>query len=238
MIARLDLSLMERVFDRMGDVVFCTKDRDRRYMSVNRAFVARVNVSGKADLIGKTAKDFFPESLADGYHSQDQTVLENGQEVLDQLEQITNIDGSLGWYLASKFPVVDEQRQIVGLVGISQDLHTPSDRDLEMANLQNVVRQIRNTLEHPQRTDALAASVSLSAEQLDRRMKRVFRLSTKKFIMKSRLEEASRQLVQTNNSLADIASACGFADQSAFTKQFRVATRQTPLAYRKQNQRQ
>ena len=65
-------------------------------------------------------------------------------------------------------------------------------------------------------------------------MKRVFRLSTKKYIMKVRLEEAMRRLIQTDQPLVQIADACGFSDQSAFTRQFRAATNQTPAAFRKQ----
>jgi AraC-like DNA-binding protein len=74
----------------------------------------------------------------------------------------------------------------------------------------------------------------MSGDQLDRRMKRVFRLSTKKYIMKSRLEKATRLLVHSDQSLVEIASQCGFADQSAFTRHFRAAVQVTPAIYRKQ----
>ena len=126
--------LMESVFDSLGDVVFCIKDLQGRYQSVNQALVDRVNAVDKSDLIGKTATDVFPASLAKIYSSQDQYVLTHAEPVQDQLEQINNIDGNLGWYLASKFPIFDDHFKLTGLVGISQDLHSPTDRDLELAN--------------------------------------------------------------------------------------------------------
>ena len=226
---------MESVFDSLGDVVFCIKDRQGRYESVNQALVDRVNAADKSDLIGKTATDIFPESLAKIYSSQDQHVLTHAEPILDQLEQINNIDGNLGWYLASKFPIFDDQYNLIGLVGISQDLHSPSDRDLEMANVKSVVDFIKSNLGTTLRTEPLAEQAGMSCDQLDRRMKRVFRLSTKKFIMKSRLEEATRLLVNSDRSLVEVATDCGFADQSAFTRHFRAAVQVTPAVYRKQN---
>ena len=224
------------VFDSLGDVVYCVKDTDGVYQSVNQAFVDRVDAGDKSDVIGRTAFDFFPRELAQSYTDQDQYVLEHGQSIQDQLEQISNSDGSLGWYLASKFPFLDpDTQQVSGLIGISQDLHSPSDQHVEMSNLKSVVEFIKTNLDQPMTTEALAATVGLSGDQLDRRMKRVFRLSTKKFIMKSRLEKASRLLTHTGNSLADIAAVCGFTDQSAFTRQFRAAAQATPSQYRKQN---
>ena len=84
---------------------------------------------------------------------------------------------------------------------------------------------------------AAEARVAMSGDQLDRRMKRVFRLSTKKYIMKSRLEKATRLLVHSDQSLVEIASQCGFADQSAFTRHFRAVVQVTPAIYRKQQQK-
>ncbi len=227
-------SLVEPLFDCLGDVVYCVKDRNGRYQSVNQAFAERIDVNDKSDVIGRCAHDFFPENLATVYDDQDATVFQDGRPLQDQLERITNPDGTMGWYLASKFPIRDDHGQIVGLVGISQDLHTPSDSDLELADLRIIVDYIKQNLDQPLRVEQLAEQISLSHVQLDRRMKRVFRLSTKKFIMKCRLEEATRRLIETDDPLSKIALACGFSDQSAFTRQFRAAVSLTPSSFRKQ----
>jgi len=228
-------SLVESLFDSMGDVVYCVKDLQGRYQSVNVAFVERVNVKDKVAMLGKTACDFFPPELVELYGNQDQIVFTEGRSIRDHLERITHRDGSMGWFLASKFPLRSDDNKIFGLVGISQDLHTPSDSDLELTNLKTVVDYIRQHLDQSLRVDQLANMVSMSQTQLDRRMKRVFRLSTKKYLMKCRLEEASRRLVSTTAPLAEIALACGFSDQSAFTRQFRNAANMPPLTYRKKN---
>jgi AraC family transcriptional regulator len=48
-----------------------------------------------------------------------------------------------------------------------------------------------------------------------------------------RIASACRMLRQSRRSLADIALACGFADQSHFTRTFKRFVNMTPHAYRK-----
>lgn len=231
-----ELPFVESLFDCLGDVVFCVKDRQGVYQSVNDAFVDRLDGFQKLEVVGKTAHDLFPGSLAIVFEEQDQSVFEHARPIRDQLERITNADGTMGWFLASKFPVFNAQQEVVGLVGISQNLNWGGSAESELAELKSVVEFIKQNLDQPLRTEPLANQFSLSGEQLDRRMKRVFRLSTKKFVIKCRLEEASRQLALTRTSVSDIALACGFSDQSAMTRQFRAATSDTPASYRKKMQ--
>lgn len=231
----LEITLLEQIFDGLADIVFCFKDLDGIYRSVNLAFVERVNASDKSELIGKSASQVFPRGMGAGFESQDEIVFETGCPIQGQLERITNSDGSIGWYLASKYPVPGSDGSVIGLIGISQDLNWPSDSNLEVANLKSVIEYINDNLDEPLRTEQLASRISLSTVQLDRRMKRVFRLSTKKFIMKCRLEKASRQLASTEMSVSDIALACGFTDQSALTRQFRAATSDTPANFRRKS---
>lgn len=226
------LNLLERIFDSLGDIVYCVKDRDGNYVTVNQAFADRVGANNKQSLIGKSAARFFPADLAKVYQQQDETLFETGRAIVDQLEQITNRDGKVGWYLANKYPLMEADGSVTGLVGVSQDLHTPNNSELAFANLEKVVIAIKENLDQPLKVEPLAKLAGLSAEQLDRRMKRVFRLSTKKFIIKSRLELAAELLRNGASPLAEIADQCGFADQSAFTRQFRSAFLITPSVYR------
>ena len=51
-------------------------------------------------------------------------------------------------------------------------------------------------------------------------------------LTKKRIDYACKLLEQTSQSVSDIAAACGYADQSAFSRQFKMATYITPVQYR------
>jgi AraC family transcriptional regulator len=51
--------------------------------------------------------------------------------------------------------------------------------------------------------------------------------------MQRRVEQAKRRLGETNASIAEIATACGFANQEHLSRLFKRACGTTPAAYRK-----
>ena len=222
----------ERLFAHLPDVVFCLKDRDLRYQAANPAFAARIGLSDPRMLLGKRAEDFFPSHLADVYRDQDLAVLQSGRELCDRLELVTNRDGSLGWYLATKVPLHDAAGTVIGVASISRDLGTPREEDLEFSGVQRIVTHILANLDSPLKPEHLAALVGLSAAQLDRRMRRVFQLSTSGFIRKARIGHAAQLLTTTRMAVAGIALECGYGDQTAFTRQFRATVGMPPAAYR------
>jgi len=62
--------------------------------------------------------------------------------------------------------------------------------------------------------------------------KQVTGISFKEYLNKVRIEEAKSLLEHTDYSIMEIAVACGYSDQSYFTKVFKKATGITPKQYR------
>lgn len=222
----------ERLFAHLPDVVFCLKDRDRRYRAANLAFAQRLGFDHPRKLIGRVADEFFPPHLAAAYREQDMQVLESGREMSDRLELVTNRDGSLGWYLATKVPLHNAKGNVIGLASISRDLGAPSAEDTEFAGVARTVAFIQKNLDEELRSSDLAERAKLSPAQLDRRMRKVFQLTTAQFIRKARIGAAAELLSTTSTPVAEIALSCGYGDQTAFTRQFRATVGMPPAAYR------
>jgi len=222
----------ERLFEVLPDVMFCLKDTNRCYRAVNQAFVERCGLKDTRRLIGRHAEEFFPAALAETYREQDEHVLGTGTEIVDQLELSLNRDGSQGWYLATKVPLHDRTGKIIGLASVSRDLRAPREGDAELAGIAKVVEHVRDHLDDPLRAAELAAIAGLSPTQLERRMHRVFQLSTTQFVRKNRIENAARLLRDTPMAIADVALECGYGDQTALTRQFRSMVGMPPAAYR------
>jgi Signal transduction histidine kinase len=82
--------------------------------------------------------------------------------------------------------------------------------------------------------EKLADKTFMSPSQLNRKIKSITGLSVAVYILQMRMERAKRLLASTDASIGDIASKCGFEDQSHFTRAFRQFMNLTPTQYRKQ----
>ncbi|BCX50379.1 AraC family transcriptional regulator [Haloferula helveola] len=228
-------SFCERLFAVLPDVLFCLKDRERRYRAANRAFAERLGLKNPQRLIGRMAEEFFPPDLAVAYREQDLQVLNDGKPLTDELELVTNRDGSVGWYLATKVPLHDAGGEVIGLASISRDLRSPEAGEAEIEGIARVVDHVRHHLDDELRTAGLAEISGFSPTQLDRRMKKVYHLSTAQFVRKTRIQHAVDQLSRTRRGIADIALECGYGDQTAFTRQFRATVGMPPAAFRERS---
>ncbi len=77
----------------------------------------------------------------------------------------------------------------------------------------------------------IAGAAGMSPTQLERAMRRAMGVSPKQLVLRFRLEEAMRRLRDTDATIAQVASECGYYDQSAFTRQFRRVVGMSPGAY-------
>jgi AraC family transcriptional regulator len=85
----------------------------------------------------------------------------------------------------------------------------------------------------PIRTAEVAAEMGVHPAHLAREFRVHFRMSMGSYVRRLRLEWAAGELVGSNASLAEVALAAGFADQSHFTRFFKRHTGFTPNAYRR-----
>lgn len=224
--------LAEELFDRVADTVFFLKDRDARYVTVNDALVRRCGLAGKADLIGRTAREVFPDPLGERFDDQDRRVLREGLSINGQLELHLYPDRRQGWCLTWKEPLSGPDGQIVGLSGISRDVPTSGSPQPDMTALSAVLGYVNDHLDASLRLPDLAARARLSVFQFDQRIRALFGLSAGQYLTRARIELACNRLRQTDAPISTVAQECGYADQAAFTRQFHKSAGLTPKAYR------
>lgn len=220
------------VFAGVPHVMFCVKDTEGRYLAANQAFAERAGRAAPGSVLGRTARDLFPADLVDAYEAQDERLLANGEPIRNELELILRPDGSRGWYVTTKTLLIDDRGAVVGIVVVSYDLHRPFGDDRHHAGLQAAIEYARRHHAEPLRVADLAAAAGLSAPQLERALRRTVGMSPKQLLIRTRLDEAVRRLDDTDQPIAAIAAACGFYDQSSFTRQFQQVVGMTPGAYR------
>ncbi len=227
---------VDSLFDAVPDIVFFVKDAHGRYMAVNGTLASRCGLPDKESAIGLTAEELFPPPLGEGFASQDHEILKTGQGIRDHLELHLYAGGRRGWCLTFKEPVRARDGRVIGVCGISRDLHGPSDRQEDFAAMSKAIDHIHKHFDEPLRLPQLAEMAGLSVYQFDQRIRSLFHVTAGQYLVKVRIDAACDRLAQTNEVIAQIALSCGYSDQSAFSRQFKQAVGISPLAYRKKMQ--
>jgi PAS domain S-box-containing protein len=225
--------LLEALFDRLPDVVFFVKDRSGRYVMVNDTLVRRRGILHKEQLLGHTADQVFPPPLGPSYAAQDRLVLQRGVEIVDKLELHFYRGGGQGWCLTFKSPLRNADNDIIGLIGISRDLPHADAGRVEYQRLARAIEHLKEHYAEPLRLEALARSVGLGMDPFERLVKEVFGLTPRQLLIQTRIDAASTLLRDGQQSISEIAHACGYADHSAFSRQFRITVGTSPRALRK-----
>jgi PAS domain S-box-containing protein len=227
----------DELFDAIPDIVFFLKDDLGRYVAVNQTLVERTGHQDKRDLIGRTAAEVFPGVLGVEIGEQDSAVIRSGAGLSGKLELHLYPDGSEGWCLTWKEPLRDANGRTVGLSGISRDLQPASTARPDMAGISRLIDHIQANLAEPMRLPMLARLAGLTQFQLDQRVQALFGVSTVQYLTRARINHACSLLRQAAEPIGQIALACGYGDQAAFTRQFRKSVGLTPSQYQKRHGR-
>ncbi len=98
--------------------------------------------------------------------------------------------------------------------------------------LRNVLEYIESHLGEPLLLCDLAAQVSLSEYHFARMFRQSMGVAPHQFVMQRRMARAKALLLSSNQSLTDIALACGFNSASHFSNRFKAANGITPSQLR------
>ena len=184
-------------------------------------------------MLGKTDRDFHPPALSEAYIAEDQRVIASGKACLNQVWLVPYLHGPLQWFVSSKTPLFDGAGQVIGIAGVMYPIETPVEEQTRFGRLGPAIRTIDAQFTEELSFAELAESCGLSSTHFNRLFRHLLRMSPTDYMLALRIQKAHQLLAMTSKSVAEVASATGFYDQSHFTKRFRNATGMTPIQYRK-----
>lgn len=186
-------------------------------------------------MIGKRISDICPGELGRQAVEQDQRVLRTGRPLVEHLELHWARPYQPVWCLTTKVPIRDHTEKIVGLVGYSRDLRLPLDATEVPEKFAQALAEFEQTLSNEVTPAWLAERSGLSNQRLTRLVKRLFGITPGQLITKTRITAGSRLLLESNFTVAEVAQACGYYDQSAFTRAFRSVIVYSPTEFSQAN---
>ncbi len=113
--------MLQLVMDTLPLRIFW-KDRDSVYLGCNRLFAEDAGRRAPADLVGETDNNMGWREQADLYRGDDEDVMCSEKPKLGYEEPQTTPDGKQIWLRTSKIPLRDIDSNIIGILGIYEDI--------------------------------------------------------------------------------------------------------------------
>ncbi len=104
---------------------------------------------------------------------------------------------------------------------------------LTRIQLDRAIDYMEANLDKPLALSDVAHAAGLSGTHFARRFKRSTGSAPHQYLMHCRVERAKRLLAETDNAIAQVAIACGFAHQEHLTRVFRRLSGETPARFRR-----
>ena len=231
-VARMQFADAYVLFERLKGIQYWMKDADSRYIHVNAAFLENYSLDNLADVRGKSDFELSPHHLAERFHQDDLHILQSGEAICNRLELVGNHSGTVQWFNTSKCALRHHDGRIIGSTGITFAIDDDQVSAALYGDMGPVIHYIKANVHLPISMSDLADILQLSISAFERRFKRFFQCSPVQYIKRIRIRLVCEMLVNTNNSLTDIAIECGFCDHSYMTKEFKRLMDCTPRQYR------
>ena len=220
------------LFDTILGVYMYIKDVESRFVQANRVVCDVIGVTHSSDLIGRTDFDFFPPAIAAQYVAEDQRVITSGESLSDQVWIVPGKNGVPRVYLCSKIPLHDRKDKVVGIAGLKRPYEFSADDSAGYSRLVSAIKFVTENYSEDIEVSDIAEHVFLSVSQLQREFSKSFGISPSRYLREVRVGVVRHLLESSDLALSNIATECGFYDQSHMTRHFKSSTGLTPLKYR------
>ncbi|MCR9202417.1 MAG: helix-turn-helix domain-containing protein [Planctomycetaceae bacterium] len=221
------------LFCQLNNVHFYVKNRQGQFMAVNRASMLRNGVLHESEILGRTDYDFHPPEMAAAYRAEDQQVMDSNRPLPDQVWLVYDHLQVQQWFSCTKVPLHDRAGRVIGVAGAMTVLDT-IDKQSPYAPFGEAINHVLKHHDQQIRVSRLAELSGCSVSQFDRRFRKVFSMTPTQYILRVRVNAARNLLSRSSRSIADIALASGFYDQSQLARYFKRLTGMTPSQYRRQ----
>ncbi|PXX26855.1 PAS domain S-box-containing protein [Arenibacter sp. ARW7G5Y1] len=114
------------------------KDTQSRKLLANKSELQFLGIENERDIIGKDDFDLYDRDTAQKFRDEDIEVMISQIPMLNKELTRTNTNGSVITFLSSKIPLIGENGEVTGLVGISMDISEQKQKQKELKNLISV----------------------------------------------------------------------------------------------------
>jgi len=138
--------ILRSLMDTLPDAIYF-KDRESRFIRINKACAEKQRWSSSDVIKGKTDFDVFSKEHAEQAFADEQRIIETGEPLVGIVEKETWDDGTVNWVSTTKMPLRDDEGNIVGTFGISRDITKHKEAQIKSRRFAEEIRQIKKGME-------------------------------------------------------------------------------------------
>lgn len=97
------------------------KDKDRKFLGVNKIFLEYYGIESEEDIIGKTDEDMGWHINPEHFKSLEEKLLSDGTPIINVYGECI-VKGDIRKIKASKYPIRNDKGEIIGLIGVFEDI--------------------------------------------------------------------------------------------------------------------
>lgn len=127
--------IIETIMENSQDTIYF-KDKDSRFLFNSRAHVVQFGFEDPRAMIGKSDFDVYPRDFAESARRDEEEIMRTGTPIIGRIERWVKDDGDVVWFSASKYPLYDDDDQILGTWGTTRDITDlkKTEKELELVN--------------------------------------------------------------------------------------------------------
>ena len=146
--AQIDKIVVDTIRKYSTDTVYF-KDKDSKFIWNSLGHIQQLGVKSQEEALGKTDFDFFPKDFAQSARETELTIMQTGTPIINMVEELILDDENVRYYICSKYPLYDDDGNIIGTWGTSKDV-------TEQKKLENELQRSYSKMEMLTRVDDLS----------------------------------------------------------------------------------
>ena len=138
-------NILQLIFDSISHGIYW-KDINQTFLGCNKKFAEDVNYSCPDQVIGKTNNELNLDFIGNLYIEEDKLVIENDSPKLNFKVQHTKPDGTKIWLILNKYPIHDENGNVIGMLGSYEDISERKRREEKLEQERILLRTLINNI--------------------------------------------------------------------------------------------
>ena len=136
--------LLKAILVHTNHIIY-VKDPDQRYVIVNRSFLQTLSLVPEYNVKGRYDSDFYSKQEAQENTLEDEEVLRSGKPIVDKERYISGTRKQK-WGIFSKTPIIDDNNNIIGLLGVIFDITARKKQEKHTKVLEYAISKSKETI--------------------------------------------------------------------------------------------